>query len=364
MNRPRFDPERRSMPLAEWPAPDRELWERALAKDDPLEESGMRAHYRPDYNRKVVKKYGRWLTWLSRRSLLEDSMPADRITREHVRAHVSELSRVVAPNTVLTHLRALYEMALVIDPSRDWKWIRELASRIRMHAEPVRRKRDRMVGSNDLLLLGKQLMRGAPVQSSPYLCARTFRNGLIIGLLAARPLRLRNLAGVEIDRTLVRRGTVRWIDIPAEETKTHEPLEAPWPEPLTPALEVYLNEHRPILAQRVGRWTRPVGRALWVSGDGSPMRPRALYDMIVACTAEAYGKPINPHLFRDCAATSIAIDDPEHVRIASQILGHRSTATTEQFYNQAHAIDAARRYQDFLIGLRQRSIIPEPSESF
>ena len=75
-----------------------------------------------------------------------------------------------------------------------------------------------------------------------------------------------------------------------------------------------------------------MGNALWVSSDGSPMEPRALYDIIVARTAEAYGTPISPHLFRDCASTSIAIEDPEHVRIASQILGHRSAATTERYY--------------------------------
>jgi integrase len=69
--------------------------------------------------------------------------------------------------------------------------------------------------------------------------------------------------------------------------------------------------------------------------------------------------------FRDCAATSIAIEDPKHVRIASQILGHRSTATTERYYNQARAIDAARRYQDFLLTLRGGRMRkdPEPVES-
>ena len=78
----------------------------------------------------------------------------------------------------------------------------------------------------------------------------------------------------------------------------------------------------------------------------------AIATTIARRTATAFGRPINPHLFRDCAATSIAIDDPEHVRVASQILGHRSTATTERYYNQAQAIDAARRYQHFLVGLR------------
>lgn len=52
------------------------------------------------------------------------------------------------------YLRALYKMAVVMDPDRDWRWIREVASRVRMRAEPVRRKRDRMVSSHELLLLG------------------------------------------------------------------------------------------------------------------------------------------------------------------------------------------------------------------
>jgi integrase len=354
---------RRGLPVADWPQPDRALWHAALTPGDILEEGGSRARYSPVSNRNFANWYGLWLAWLGDRVNLADA-PADRITPEHVRAYASELSGVVAPITVLNHLRAVYEMALVFDQARDWTWIRQVASRIRMHAKPVRQKRDRMVSSRELLLLGQQLMLDAPAQPTPCRRARTYRNGLIISFLATRPLRQRNLAGIELDRTLVRRGTAWWIEIPAEETKTRRPIEVPWPEALTPALEIYLNEHRPLLTKRVGRWTRPVGNALWVSSDGSPMRQRALYDMIVARTVEAFGKPINPHLFRDCAATSIAIEDPVHVRIASQILGHRSVASTERYYNQAQTIDAARRYQDFLIQLRSGKMTedPEPAE--
>jgi integrase/recombinase XerD len=92
----------------------------------------------------------------------------------------------------------------------------------------------------------------------------------------------------------------------------------------------------------------------------------AVYDTIVGRTETAFGRPMNPHLFRDCAATSIAIAHPEHVRIASQILGHSSTVTTERYYNQAQAIDAARRYQHFLLTLRSCTIGngSDPAESF
>jgi hypothetical protein len=54
------------------------------------------------------------------------------------------------------------------------------------------------------------------------------------------------------------------------------------------------------------------------------------------------------------------------VRIASQILGHRSATTTERYYNQAQAIDATRRYQQFLLTFRSGTMRKDadPAESF
>jgi integrase/recombinase XerD len=62
---------------------------------------------------------------------------------------------------------------------------------------------------------------------------------------------------------------------------------------------------------------------------------------------------INPHLFRDCVATSIAIDDPEHVRIAAQVLGHGTFATTERHYRMPRSAEAARSYHCELQKLRE-----------
>jgi integrase len=69
-------------------------------------------------------------------------------------------------------------------------------------------------------------------------------------------------------------------------------------------------------------------------------------------TRERFGRPINPHLFRDAAATSIAIEDPEHVGIVVAILGHSTIKTSERYYNQATGIDAARHYQNVIAAYR------------
>jgi integrase/recombinase XerD len=74
-----------------------------------------------------------------------------------------------------------------------------------------------------------------------------------------------------------------------------------------------------------------------------------IYDRIVARTREGLGQPINPHLFRDCAVTSVAIDDPAHIGIASRLLGHRTRSTTERYYNQARGLEASRLMQKSLL---------------
>jgi integrase len=84
------------------------------------------------------------------------------------------------------------------------------------------------------------------------------------------------------------------------------------------------------------------------------MSVKAIYERVIINTGAALGQRINPHLFRDCAATSLAIDDPVHIGIASRLLGHRSLSTTERYYNQARAVEACRQSQALLISLRQR----------
>jgi site-specific recombinase XerD len=175
----------------------------------------------------------------------------------------------------------------------------------------------------------------------------------MLSLLAARPLRLANLVGLTLERTLVRRGKQWWIEIPAADTKTKHPIELPWPEPLIAALDVYLSCHRPVLAQGDEPGRPAVGQALWLSRSGGAMSRNGIYDRITKLTLKYLGRSVHPHLFRDCAATSLAIEDPAHVRIASSLLGHRRLATTERFYNQARNIEASRIMQNFLLSLRR-----------
>jgi hypothetical protein len=326
------DPARRCRPVGEWPAADRRLWRAALEPGDVLEPGGARARHSPTSNRNVARSYGHWLGWLGHAGggLDAAAEPASRITPAAVAGWEATLRGYNGTATRLSRLEDLYQAARVMGPGGDWRWIRRMAARVRADHRPVRSKRPRMAASAELYDLGRRLMEEAAGAAPPRRRAVRYRDGLVVALLAARPLRRRNLAGLELGRTLVRHGDgAWWIALPAAETKTRVPLEMPWPEALAPALETWLATHRPVLAAAAGRWHRAAGDALWVSADGSPMTQMALYDRIVAATRAAFGRGINPHLFRDCATTSIAVEDPGRIGIAGPVLGHRGRRTAE-----------------------------------
>jgi integrase len=307
----------------------------------------------------MEKGYGRWLAWLDSRGLLDGRVPAaDRITPDRVRAYADYLEGENASGTVIGRLIELKVTAAIMDPGRDWSWIYRMASRIRARHKPARRKRHRLLPIKRLFDLGLALMAHAETETTPLRRFKSFRDGLIIALLASRPLRLRNLTDLTLDRTLVRRRKAWWIQIPAAETKTKAPIELPWPAILAPYLETYLADYRSAIVTLRGTIT--TGDALWLSMYGPPMNDNAVYIRVVARTREALGQPINPHLFRDCAATSIAIDDPEHVGIASRLLGHRTRSTTQRYYNQACSVEASRRMQDHLLELRNNVFGSDP----
>jgi hypothetical protein len=203
---------------------------------------------------------------LIRHDLLEPAaQPGARITQKRVGAYVETLRKSASTGTIINRLEDLHAALRVMDPCRDGSWIRRVISKIHAQHVPVALKRDRVVSATDLFDLGFDLMRRASSAPASAERAVIFRDGLMIGLLSSRPLRLRNLIGLELGRTFVWRGETWWIDIPGEETKTKEAIEMPLPDELTPAIEAYLKDHRPLLCQRRGRWTAPIGNALWVS---------------------------------------------------------------------------------------------------
>src|SRR5215472_12147301 len=194
------DPDRRCKKLEEWPAADRGLWLAALVRGDVLEDGGARAKHSEYSNRNAVYGYGRWLTWLDRHGLLEaTNSPADRITPASVKAYIGDLEQHNATQTLLNRLQELHAVAVVMDPDRDWRWIYRIYSQVKARHRPARPKLARLVPAGELFELGVDLMLAAERENTALRRAMVFRDGLLTALLAARPLRLGDLAGLVLD---------------------------------------------------------------------------------------------------------------------------------------------------------------------
>lgn len=181
-------------------------------------------------------------------------------------------------------------------------------------------------------------------------CDSHYRDALAIALLIYCPtMRLGNLAMIEIDKHLIRMTDGYRLSFAPKETKTRKPFAIPIPSSLTPYIEHYLDRVRPALLGSTE------SLRLWITRYGQPMTGKALHLGITKATKRAFGRSINPHLFRDCAVTTVALEDPTHIGIAAPILGHTDPRTTEAHYIQANAIVAGRRLGQSIDTLRKQN---------
>lgn len=228
----RKDPARRCLRLEEWPTADQLAWRIAVAPGDVLDPGGAGAAWAPHTRAGIISAYGRWLTWLKIHAHLDvGAAPEHRATPKAVAAYVEDLQRINASSTVLLRIRSLACALNAMVPGMNWDWLWKIGSRLKRKAHPVRTKSDHLVPQATLLALGRRLMADAESRREGAVSRRAvrYRDGLMIALLAARPLRRRNFTAIQIGRNLVRSGAGYVLLFGAEETKTGAPLEFLFP---------------------------------------------------------------------------------------------------------------------------------------
>ncbi len=340
---------RSSLAFEHWPEPDQQLWDQALRGGDLLTDSRPAARWASRTRETVREGYGHWLSWLKTHDLLDPAEPLSlRCSPARLLAYVRSMQEGLSRATVLNRVIALERALCVMIPDSDRSHLRRFINRLPKQAM-TSHKRARLQDPAALVELGLKLMRDAERGAHKNIRknACVYRDGLQLALLAMRPLRRKNFTDLALHRHLIRELGGWRIRIPATETKTGEPVDVPFPARLVPYLERYLAHYRPLLV-----CNRYCGDRLWIGYGFKPQAAHTLGIRIAQRTEIAFGRPVNPHLFRDCAATSIAVHDPEHVRAAAAVLGHRSFATTERQYNLATSLKAARDYQTQIRRLR------------
>ena len=346
IRRSRNPPSQRPLPFPDWPRADREAWHAAQVSGNILDDDdGIISHLNAQTRDDLTRRYAYFLFFLARRDRLErDGAVVASVTPENILDYVHYLEPRVSSVTLAQSLYKISRVAACLALERDWGWLKRVCRRLDLRAQPRDRRND-VVEIKALYQLGLTLMDRADKAdlATKFSGALLYRDGLIIALLATDPIRSANITALEIGRTLVKDGKTWSFNIPAEETKAGRLHLAALPDWSAARIDLYVDRYRPMFrnAESTSR--------LWLSRNGRPLDDSSLYHLVCRRTREAFGKPINPHLFRSCLATSTAVHHGANMGLAMAVLGHQSSEVTTRHYNQAKMIDAVRAYQEALL---------------
>lgn len=209
------------------------------------------------------------------------------------------------------------------------------------HAEHVgsERKQGRIVDTDVLLQAGLLHFNGHidALLSDPK-AAPHCRDGLMIALLALMPMRRRPFVGLELGRSLLQTSAGWQVNLSEAELKCGASWESTVPHILADPLSTYVDRVRPLLAYSA---KFPCNR-LWLTIEGRPLQEAYFGVRMKELTLRLIGRDISCHLFRDCAATTLAVTSPDMARLTKGLLGHSTDRTATRYYNQATSLEAGR----------------------
>lgn len=347
--RPR-DPTSVPLPFGDWPADDRLAWETAITPAELFGDGGTAAHWATMTLYSYRAAYGRWLRFLISRGWLNARAPfASRAQPHSIGSYVESLQARVSPLSVWSYLSDLHNTHYRLAPDRDWSWLRDIVNRLHLKIGPRFIAPGRLRPIDELYRAGIAAMdRAEALGPQPRLRDSVhYRNGLMVALLAGTLLRVKNFGPLELGRSLIRQSDGYLLSIPATEVKNRQEIEQPVIVRLTSYLDRYFGHHHPRLLQG------GASSYLWINQYGGVMEPGRVAVAITKATRKLVGSPISPHLFRHCAATTIAINDPEHAMIIRAVLAHACIETAVRYYNRASIAEAGRRHASTITELRR-----------
>jgi integrase/recombinase XerD len=329
-----------------WPASDRRAWASLARAGDPFDDPNPAAAWSPATRRKYAEGYGVWLAHLKRATALDDTVPASRVTPSAVNAFVQEIVSEVAPSTAHAWYQGMMMVIRAMAPDGDWAWMTPIARRLERRIEPAGRL---VPATSDVLFrAGLEAMAAAERRANALDRAVGFRDGLIVALLASRPVRRRNLAMMRLGVHLVRQSVGYRLAFEDDEMKTNQGIAFGLPDELVGPMDRYLAVHRPVLLGPL------VSDAVWISREHTELQIGPFLQRVKKLTRAAVGTAMPIHGFRSALATTMAIHSPETMLAGSRLLGHRDPRTTARYYNMANSLDASRRWQSPLLAIRHK----------
>lgn len=227
-------------------------------------------------------------------------------------------------------------------PGRDWEWLakfyREMKKSARTHST---RANQRFVVLEELriaALQGLEAARQAHENASGYqakLQAHTLARTLLsVLMLIISPIRISSLTGLDLEQHFD--PDLSRLYLAPTETKDRNRDERAISNELRAAISAYLTLHRPLVAPE--EETR-----LFVGRGGAPCSAGHLSECIGDMTEALFGSRISAHMIRNVVAAFIVSESPAEKELATEVLNHRRSSTTDTYSANSSGIVASRQ---------------------
>jgi integrase/recombinase XerD len=345
-----MQPRRFSIACADWPQRERLFWSERVIEASRYITAERGALLSPRTIRAAQCGFELWLGFLKTTGRYSESLSVrEHASPENVNAFIDNLLERRKPISVRSELLRLITCLRLGYGDDAVRWSKPFLQKLNVLVRSYPQLRRPPADSSHLLKLGLSLMQSGESRCMiERMRAIDYRDGLMISLLASRPVRLANFAQMAVDQHLVASSGMYWLIFSPYETKTHVPVHVPLPTFLGTYVDRYLAHVRTVLSPANDLHDR-----VWCTVRGTPMSPAMIYARVVKRTRPEFGYPVTPHQFRHAAATSQANRDPSRVIDAHRILGHTNYVATERSYNLAATSDGARKLQKHLAERRQ-----------
>jgi integrase len=197
----------------------------------------------------------------------------------------------------------------------------------------------------------------ANCKAMPVKAAVTAQLAVAITILIRAPVRMQNLASIQIGVNLIRPGgvgTPYMLVFPDYDVKNGVPLEFEFDGRTTEIIDEYIHDHRPQLM-------RGLNHDYLFPGAGKERKStKTLSEQISKLLWKELGLKITPHQFRHAAAYIMLKADPGNYELVRRVLGHRSSATTRNFYIGLETLEANRLFGKMVTRLERGEPAAKP----
>ena len=175
--------------------------------------------------------------------------------------------------------------------------------------------------------------------------AITAQVAVAIAIVQAIPMRVRNLANLDLSKHFIDQAGKVYICIQENEVKNASLIHMQLPSDVADLVAWYYKTYHGLL-------TDAPTSALFPGPTGAPKQEASLSRQISEKLMQYLGIEMNTHLFRHAAGKIYLDRNPGDYATVSRILGHKSLATTLAIYTGAETVTAGQHFQAMIGELR------------